>query len=100
MSHELEYEYGESVRPPEEIVIEEVKDEDFEVKLPKDETIIPIEEVIVELPKEETTQAVLYEAPKELPQTGSPLILIGVTILIMGLLIIRGYYNTIQKILK
>ena len=66
MSHELEYEYGESIRPPEideiEIVIEMpkndiievIKDEDFEVKLPKDEIIVPIEEaIIIEVPKVE-----------------------------------------------
>lgn len=81
MSHELEYEYGESVRP-EEIIIEIPKNEVVEevkeipIELPKNETIIPAEEIIV-------------ETPRELPQTGSPLFLIGIAFILAGVMIKR-----------
>lgn len=66
MSHELEHEYGESVRPAEEIVVE----------LPKNETLIPVEEVVY----------------RELPQTGSPLFLIGIALILAGVMIKRLYH--------
>lgn len=97
MSRELEYEYGESVRP-EEIIIEIPKNEVVEevkeipIELPKNETIIPAEEIIVEIPKNETLipiEEAVDKTPRELPQTGSPLFLIGIAFILAGVMIKR-----------
>lgn len=98
MSHELEHEYGESVRPADEIVIEIPKNEVVEevkeipIELPKNETIIPAEEIVVELPKNETLIPVEEVVYRELPQTGSPLFLIGIALILAGVMIKRLYH--------
>lgn len=80
---------------PKNEVIEEVKE--MPIELPKNEVIIPAEE-IVELPKNETLVPVEEAMYEELPQTGSPLFLIGIAFILAGVMIKRLYRKKVYKL--